>query len=210
MTDADWTGDMDPSNLPDEDAAAPSDVADTSGPASQAVPIDGYPDLRAGAFGRAGSGVLGLIRVSNPGGARAARSPAQPPPDSIQSDDAKVVQQAVSDALSRLSPGQSVGNAVQPLNGNFAHVNGTVPTRGWHPEPSIHGSAIESPIIPGQSAFALKRYQDPRLGDTMAIVFPTHSLMHYLLAPAFAWSGQDVNANVARMYLGRPLRPMVR
>jgi hypothetical protein len=54
-------GDTDPNNLP-QDAAGQGAIA---GDGLPGVPVDGYPGVRAGAFG-SGNGLLGLIKVSNP------------------------------------------------------------------------------------------------------------------------------------------------
>jgi hypothetical protein len=120
-------------------------------------------------------------------------------------NDAQVVSNASVAALSHLNPTQNETNNIAPLNGNFARVfnPAAIFTQNWAAAFSSHASAKESPIIPGQSSFAVKLYADPNLGNTIAVVYPTSSLMHYLQFIPYSF-GSNVNASNARAYLGCP------
>jgi RHS repeat-associated protein len=119
--------------------------------------------------------------------------------------DPQVVRNAALAALGHLNPQQNEANNVRPLNDNFARVvsPAATSTSGWHSAFSTHATAVESPTIPGQSTFAVKMYHDPSLGNTIAVDYPTDSLMHVVLWPLFQ-AGVNVNAAVARSYLGDP------
>jgi RHS repeat-associated protein len=118
-------------------------------------------------------------------------------------DDKQIVRDAAVKALSQLNPGQNETTNIMPLNGNFAKVAdpAAVSTKGWQKEPSVHGTGLESPTIPGQSTFVVKMYNDPKLGHTIAVVYPSGSLQHLLGVIPFE-AGVDVNAGNARAYMG--------
>jgi hypothetical protein len=135
--------------------------------------------------------------------------PAGPPQQSAGPDnsvcsesDPQIVRDASVNALSHLNPSQNETNNITPLNSNFAKVENpaAVSTQGWTQQPSLHGAGIESPIIPGQSIFVVKMYNDPELGNTIAVVHPTMSWMHFVQAPLFQ-AGVPVNAGNARAYM---------
>ena len=117
-------------------------------------------------------------------------------------NDKQVVRNAALDALSHLNPNQNEANNVEPYTGNFAQVinPANISTTGWQTAISTHGTAVESPIIPGQNTFSVKMYNDPSLGNTIAVDYPAGTPAHVLLWPFFR-SGLDVNAFVARLYL---------
>ncbi len=68
MNDEEWMGDTDPNNLPEDEGQAQPQGADQGGDGLPGVAIQGDPDWRAGAFAH-GSGLLGLIKVSDRKGA---------------------------------------------------------------------------------------------------------------------------------------------
>jgi RHS repeat-associated protein len=140
------------------------------------------------------------------GGGGQATSTQTPTNPACSASDPQVVRNASLAALSHLNPQQNEANNVRPLNGNFAQVvnPADISTVGWHSAFSTHATATESPIIPGQNTFSVKMYNDPKLGNTIAVDYPTNSLMHIALWPLFQ-AGVNVNAAVARSYLGCPL-----
>jgi RHS repeat-associated protein len=119
--------------------------------------------------------------------------------------DKQIVRDASVNALFQLNPAQNESNNITPLNFNFARViNPTaVSTTGWTSAFTTHGTSIESPRIPGQNVFVVKMYSDPTLGNTIAVIYPTSSLKHYLQWPIYELGGH-VNANNARTYMGCP------
>jgi hypothetical protein len=131
------------------------------------------------------------------------RSPITPAPNPCSGSDKQIVRDASVNALPHLNPNQNETNNITPLNDDFAKVaNPTaVNTQGWTQQFSLHGTGTESPIIPGQKTFAVKMYADPRLGSTIAVVYPTMSFMHFLQAPLFE-AGVHVNARNARASMG--------
>ena len=62
--------------------------------------------------------------------------------------------------LSSLDPTQIQADNISPLNANVAEVGHptAIKTQGWTSEPSVHGSATESPLTPYQSTFEIKMY----------------------------------------------------
>ncbi|MDE1161933.1 MAG: hypothetical protein PW792_08295 [Acidobacteriaceae bacterium] len=118
-------------------------------------------------------------------------------------NDSQVVRNASVAALSNLNPSQNQANNISPLNANFAAVGNpsAINTQGWTSQASVHGSATESPFIPSQNTFVAKMYSDPKLGNTIAVVYPTMSFMHFVQAAEYEL-GVHVNAANARAYLG--------
>jgi RHS repeat-associated protein len=114
-----------------------------------------------------------------------------------------LVRNAAVAALAKLNPGIDESNNITALNYNFAKVANpsAVPTNGWHTSPSIHGTSVQSPIIPGQDKFVVKMYRDPGLGNTIAVVYPTMTPEHFGQAVPFL-RGQPVNSWNARAYVG--------
>jgi RHS repeat-associated protein len=117
--------------------------------------------------------------------------------------DEQIVRDASVSALSRLNPKQNESRNITPFNFNFARVQNpkAILTTGWKNSFTTHGTAIESPIIPGQDTFDVKMYADPKLGNTIAVVYPTSSPMHFLQWPLYE-AGVHVNAANARSYMG--------
>ena len=117
------------------------------------------------------------------------------------SNDKQIVPKAVLDALSRLNPTQNENQNISPDTNNFAKVSNpaAIDTSKWYQSPSVHGSAMESPPIPGNTGFDVKMYNDPQLGNVIAVVYPTASFEHLILVIPYLL-GQPVNADIARDY----------
>jgi hypothetical protein len=128
-------------------------------------------------------------------------------PNPCSGSDAQVVDQAALNALSRLNPKQNENNNVLPYTSNFAKVvnPGAINTRNWASQFSAHGRAVESPGIPGRPGYDVKMYSDPSLGNTIAVIYPTTSFLHFYYFLPFEL-GYPVNANIARQYLGCPVK----
>jgi len=136
------------------------------------------------------------------------RKPTQPPTwpkPSCSGTNAEIVRNAALDGLAHLNPSQDETSNIQPLNDNFASVvnPARIATTNWATVFTSHGTAMESPLIPGQKTFAMKLYVDPKLGNTIAVVHPTSSIVH--VWDYFEYElGVAVNAGNSRAYLGCP------
>lgn len=164
------------------------------------TPIMQYPGLTAGI-----QGALGLPTMADVGPIFDAQNSSGPNKSPCSETDEQIVRDASVNALSHINPHQDESKNITQLNFNFARVvNPTaVSTKGWKKSFTTHGTAIESPIIPGQKTFDVKMYSDPKLGNTVAVVYPTSSPMHFLQWPLYE-IGVHVNAENARSYFGCP------
>jgi len=115
------------------------------------------------------------------------------------------VHQAVLTALRLLNPGRDSSGAVQPYTDNFARVTNrdAIDTTGWHSAvifESITKTAMESPPLPGYPEYALKMYDDPNEGYTIAVTYVTGGASHDAFFFPFK-AGKPVNAAIAGFFL---------
>jgi RHS repeat-associated protein len=115
---------------------------------------------------------------------------------------AVAVQQAALRALGLLNPDQIEASNVLPRDENFARVvdSDAINTSGWSTEPSIHGSAVESPVLPGYPDYAVKLYNDPSRGNVIAVVHPTWTMIHWAETVPYMF-GIPVNYYIAQAFL---------
>jgi hypothetical protein len=162
----------------------------------------GAPGSQGGRFAPKGGGGAGDGSAHRP-----AAHPAPTGTDASlpPSHNALQVHQAVLAALRLLSPGRDPGKAVRPYTDDFAKVTNrdAIDTSAWHPAFTIHGAdvrAIESPALPGYPEYALKMYEDPRSGDTIAVTYVTGGASHDAFAIPYVL-GKPVNAAIAGFFL---------
>jgi hypothetical protein len=101
-----------------------------------------------------------------------------------------------------LNPNQVETTNVLPGDSSFARVvdPSAINTSTWSSTYSIHGTALESPLLPGYPDYAVKLYNDPSLGNVIAVVHPTYTFTHYVDAALYTL-GWPVNARIAISFL---------
>jgi hypothetical protein len=125
--------------------------------------------------------------------------PAPPP-----SQDALLVQHAALRALGLINPGQDESANVQSYTNDFAKVvdPNAINTRNWQQTWSPHSikSPVESPV-PGYPGYVVKAYNDPNLGNTVAVTYPTWSARHWLYAVPDDIFHYPMNPGIARDFM---------
>jgi hypothetical protein len=130
--------------------------------------------------------------------------PFQGYPPAPPSQDALLVQQAALRALGLINPGQDESANVQSYTNDFAKVvdPNAINTRNWQQTWSPHSikSPVESPV-PGYPGYVVKAYNDPNLGNTVAVTYPTWSARHWLYAVPDDIFHYPMNPGIARDFM---------
>lgn len=102
-----------------------------------------------------------------------------------------------------INPGQDENANVQPYTDDVAKVidPSAVNTKNWQHTWSPHArNPIESPV-PGYPGYVVKAYDDPSLGNTVAVTYPTWSLRHIVDAIPDDIFHYPMNPGIAQDFL---------
>lgn len=104
-----------------------------------------------------------------------------------------------------INPGQDESANVQPYTDDIAKVldpNAINNIKNWPKTWSPHSTSLTPELpIPGYPGYAVKAYDDPSLGNTAAVTYPTWSPRHWLYAVADDIFHYPVNPGIARDFL---------